>query len=402
MFLWFGVAIVSAFLVAGVVASAFGPWRARETAIRRYALAQLAATWHDTAERDALLRDAAQAFDAGIVLSDADGTRLGAWGPACDRAMASFDVERGGQKLGQVAVCMQRGPRFTSLAVALGAVAIVMWGLSGRVARRLGRPLEDLAQVARDLGDGKLDRRVSPTTGEVAIVAQAVNEMADRIQRQLDDQRELLAAVSHEIRTPLARLRVLTELVRDGGATPRQLDGIEREIAEIDALVGELSASARLDFGSLERGRVDAVDLARSALERAGHDPGLLSAPDELAADLDPTLIARALANLLRNADEHGGGVVRMSVSREGERVVFAVEDAGRGFHPDVAEQAFEPFVRKGTGDRARATSLGLGLSLVRRIARAHGGDAWIARSSADGVTVCLSAALSAPDVTSA
>ena len=103
--------------------------------------------------------------------------------------------------------------------------------------------------------------------------------MAARIERQLADQRELLAAVSHELRTPLARIRLLVEIARRRGAagsgkpTPATLDEIEREAIEIDTLVGELLASARLDFQALSRSRSTRWRSARRALERAGEAP---------------------------------------------------------------------------------------------------------------------------------
>ncbi len=92
---------------------------------------------------------------------------------------------------------------------------------------------------------------------EVGEIAEAVNDMAVRIERQLSGQRELMAAVSHETRTPLARLRVLVELERSKPEDPKRLDAIEAELIEIDSLVGQLLARSRLDFSALDQRHLD-------------------------------------------------------------------------------------------------------------------------------------------------
>ncbi|HEY0714985.1 MAG TPA: HAMP domain-containing protein, partial [Polyangia bacterium] len=96
--------------------------------------------------------------------------------------------------------------------------AFVLFVISGKIARRIGRPLHELVDVATDIGRGNLDARATfPPHGfdEVGRVAHAINQMAARIKRQIAGQNELLAAVSHELRTPLARLRVLLDIARE-------------------------------------------------------------------------------------------------------------------------------------------------------------------------------------------
>src|SRR5439155_7308050 len=105
---------------------------------------------------------------------------------------------------------------------------------------------------------------------EIGVVSEAVNDMAAKIQKQVSDQRELLAAVSHELRTPLARVQIITELGRDNGATPKTWDDLDREVVEMDALVGELLASSRVEFGQLAIRELDIKDAAARAVERAG------------------------------------------------------------------------------------------------------------------------------------
>jgi signal transduction histidine kinase len=164
---------------------------------------------------------------------------------------------------------------------AMLAAGLVLWLVSGKIAYRIARPLHELLRVTEEIGAGRLSARAELPSGrhamgEMAYIASAINDMAARIQKQVGDQRELLAGVSHEIRTPLARIRVLLELGRSRGGDAKTFDELEREVVEIDALVGQLLASARLDFADLSVRALDGADVARRALERAGVSADLL------------------------------------------------------------------------------------------------------------------------------
>jgi two-component system, OmpR family, sensor kinase len=268
--------------------------------------------------------------------------------------------------------------------LAMVCAGVVLWMISGKIAFGIARPLNELLRVTDEIGAGRLSARaqIPPwRMGEIAYIAAAVNDMAARIEKQVGDQRELLAGVSHEIRTPLARIRVLLELGRSRGGDAATFDELEREVVEIDALVGQLLASARLDFADLSVRTLDGAEVARRALERAGVSPDdvLDVTRASLAFEGDATLLARALANLLENARRHGGGVTRLGVRapRPGT-VVFDVEDGGRGFPAD--------------GERRERVegSLGLGLVLVRRIADAHRGSVTLANRAEGGARASL------------
>jgi signal transduction histidine kinase len=209
------------------------------------------------------------------------------------------------------------------------------------------------------------------------------------------DQKQLLAEVSHELRTPLARIRLLVELARTGKMDGATLDEIEREAVEIDRLVGELLASARLDFSALNRRPLDGADLARRAAERAGLPPAAVSVETEDAGlEGDATLIARALANLLDNARKHGGGVERLRVGARAGAVRFVVEDRGPGFSAEEAARLGEALARgerpHRNGQARPEGSLGLGLALVHRIARSHGGRLALESRPEGGARVTL------------
>jgi two-component system OmpR family sensor kinase len=274
--------------------------------------------------------------------------------------------------------------------VALGAMLAILWIASGALAWQLSVPLAELARVARKIGEGDLDARMHLPphgAGELMEIADAVNSMVARIQKQIRDQRELLAAVSHEIRTPLGHLRVLLDTARDRGLPDDVHRELEREVLEVDALADQLLASSRLDFGALERRELDMALEAARALERCGVDASVLEVEsDDCRVSADPTLLRSALANLVRNAVDHGKGVTRLIVRRTDGHVEVEVDDCGPGFAADDLPRAFEPFY-KGQGGGG---SLGLGLSLVDRIARAHGGTAAVANRPGGGARVTL------------
>jgi signal transduction histidine kinase len=278
--------------------------------------------------------------------------------------------------------------------VAGGAAALLLWMSSGGVSRRLTRPLVQLVQVTRDIGEGKLDSRMKlgmSGRGEVGMLATSVNQMAERIEKQLADQRELLAAVSHELRTPLGHVRVLIDTAREDLRSEATLDEIEREVIEVDRLVDQLLATSRLDFGQLEKREVDVAELAVRAVERTGVDASRLEVEaEDTKGQGDPTLLLAALTNLLENARNHGGGVTGLVVDGGNDHIRFEVSDAGPGLAESEGRKVFESFYR---GEHKAGGSLGLGLSLVKRIAEAHGGEAWAKNSEGGGASVGFSIA---------
>ncbi len=280
------------------------------------------------------------------------------------------------------------------------AVACALWPLAWVATARIVWPLRALARVAGDLQGGQLSSREKLPEGpeEVGEVAHALRGMADRVARQLSDQRALMAAVSHELRSPLGRMRVQAELARDAGegADPSAslyFDQLQAEIDGMDRLVGDLLAAARIDFEAVTLRELAPADVAARALELAKLPASALSVEgdvEEIRAD--PTLLARALSLVLDNARRYGGGEqeIRLRIRQRVGWLRFEVEDRGPGFPEGDAEQAFAPFYRgpPGSAQAQKPAGEGLGLALVRQIARAHRGDAGASNRRGGGALV--------------
>jgi signal transduction histidine kinase len=405
LFVWFGLTILFTVLavsaVMGVTGDTEGGWRREGQRVQAFVSGRFERVWESPAERDDLARAISRDFDLTVVLEGPDHAALVTIGPSCRRSPLRLPVQRDGQVIGYFGAC---APRHAALhgwrvALALLVTGLVLWAASNKIAGRLSRPMIELARVAHELGSGNFSARVHLPRrhrfGETEALAVTMNDMAARIERHLAEQRELLAAVSHELRTPLARIRLLTEMARDPGVNPggpwnaKTLDDLDREVIEMDALVGDLLASSRMDFAALSRRPLDAVEAASRALERAGADPAALVVEREgdddgpIPIQADATLLGRALANLIDNAKKHGGGVEALKVKRANGHVAFEVEDHGEGFVAGEEGRIFEPFYR-----RSEQGSLGLGLSLVKRIAEAHGGRAYASNRGGGGASV--------------
>jgi signal transduction histidine kinase len=251
----------------------------------------------------------------------------------------------------------------------LTAVAAVLALLTYPIARGITARLGRLQQGVLKFGAGDLTARVAVEgRDEVAALANSFNDTASRVEQLVRANQMLLANCSHELRTPLARLRLAVE--RAGSGDSRAVAELTRNIGELDVLIGELLLSSRLDVAKrLER--KEPVELLALAAEEAAHFDREASG-EPVTIQGDPLLLRRLIRNLLENARAHAGGASEVLVTRTGESARLVVEDTGPGVPLEAREKIFEPFYRR---DSAASTGAGLGLSIVRQIARMHGGE---------------------------
>jgi two-component system OmpR family sensor kinase len=255
---------------------------------------------------------------------------------------------------------------FLALALAVGAFPIV---------RRLTGRLERLQRSVDALGSGQLSTRVAVEgRDEVASLAGSFNRSAARIEALVAAQKTLLANASHELRSPLARIRMAIELMREQ-APPDVHRELARNIAELDQLVDEILLASRLDAVPGSSLKLESVDLTALVAEECAALDAQLEAQRVVLCG-DSSLLRRMLRNLLENARRHGDGapiLVRLAIDAD-QCIRLDVTDQGPGIAEAERENVFAPFYRL-PGSSERTGGVGLGLSLVRQIATAHGGS---------------------------
>ena len=283
-------------------------------------------------------------------------------------------------------------------------IAVLLASGIGYLLAALGfRPVEAMRQRAKRISLDRHGERLPlpEAQDEIRRLGETLNEMLARLENSFERERQFVADASHELRTPLAVVKAELEAAlraEENGVNVREslVAALEEtdhlaQLAE-DLLLIARSADGRLPVRTedvevrdlLERTQQRFVDRAREQ----GRDITVDAAP-ELHAAVDPLRSRQALGNLVDNALRYGAGDIRLTARRQNGLLQIDVSDAGEGFPPDLAPHAFERFAR---GDGARARSgTGIGLSIVRAIAEAHGGTAVIVDTPSGGATVQLS-----------
>ena len=279
-----------------------------------------------------------------------------------------------------------------------------------------------LIVVARDIGAvGALTREVFPRSGKVTLLERPINAhtlvsavqvalRASARQREVGEliaQREqavklrdeFLAMLAHELRNPLApmsnALHILRMLKTADPTALKSIQVLERQVNHVARMVDDLMDVARLERGkvALKKARVDLNAVVSSGVESAlhsaqqrGHHVSVRFGADALPVDGDAVRLEQIVCNLVNNAAKFtpAPGEIRVSTSIEGGFALLAVEDPGIGFQPGGAERLFDPFLQGNTTLARSGGGLGLGLTIVRRLAELHGGGVQAASEGPD------------------
>ena len=277
-----------------------------------------------------------------------------------------------------------------ALALAGGVATVSGVLLGGWMAQRVLRPLREVTGVARQIADGELETRLNETLDEdLTVLTRAFNRMADTLQGRIALEARFASDVAHELRTPLTSL-VTSVAVLEGRRDEMSdqgreaLDILSDDVERLQHTVADLTEIAKHDAGvvtaDLELRPATAVVAGLlNRIHRADLNVELDQTSTDALIHVDERRLERVLANLIENADSHGGGATRITVRASGEFVQIAVEDEGPGIPRDERARIFERFARGSTRTTTRRyTGSGLGLALARENTLVQGGRIWV------------------------
>lgn len=273
------------------------------------------------------------------------------------------------------------GPIFlfwmVSTTIMLGAIAIVFL-------RNQVRSILRLANAAEAFGRGRDAPDYRPTGAtEVRKAGHAFIAMRERIKRHIDQRTSMLAGVSHDLRTPLTRIKLALAMQPDTD----EVNDLRSDVQEMERMV-----EAYLEFARSEAADEDPEtfvlapmidEISRNA-KRSGHHLHSL-VPKDIVISARRSALKRAVSNLVNNGLRHANNVW-VNAKQLDRYFELSVEDDGPGIDPDAYEDVFKPFTRLDEARNLNESGMGLGLTVVRDVARSHGGDVTLDRSEHGGV----------------
>ncbi len=282
-----------------------------------------------------------------------------------------------------------------TLAVLMLAATLIGWFM----ARRALRGVEDVTRIATEISKGTLDKRVPvhPRGDEVDQLADAFNRMLDRIHTLIREMREITDNIAHDMRNPITRIRGTAEMALTSPTSAYEYETMAANtIEECDRLLGMINtmldiAEAEAGLDKMSLARVDMAAVVRDAcelFEPLSEDRNILlvaTLPDNSPVEGDYQRLQRMVANLLDNALKYteARGKVTVLLNGDKEKVVVSVADTGRGIGEGDLPHIFNRFFRC---DQSRSEpGNGLGLSLARAIATAHGGNITVSSTPGQG-----------------
>ena len=296
--------------------------------------------------------------------------------------------------------------RFWFWAILLATFAI--FPLIGyQIARRGIRPVEEMATTARHISSTNLRERILPEgyPFELASLASTFNQMLDRLEESFERISRFSADIAHELRTPVNNIRGEAEVAlaraRSADEYRDVIESFLEEAVRLSDLIGDLLFLARTEspLTHLRRERVDVGELlggVREYYEASAADGGVslttTVADEPVIAELDRTLLQRAVGNLVSNALAHTppGGAVVLRTNTYSSTIRIEVSDTGVGIPAEALPRVFDRFFRVDSSRSQGSGGTGLGLAIVQSIALLHGGKVEISSQPGQGTRVTL------------
>ena len=352
--------------------------------------------------------DESAAARNGIIES---AIRWDEWGKEERLFVASPIIGDRGQNLGFVQISIPTGPIYAEQQrtwltfILIGGVVLLVTILASMlIARQIAVPVQNLTSTSEQIAAGHLDERVAPAgPDEIRRLGVAFNQMAERVQEMMGQQRAFVDNAAHELRSPLTSIRLRIEMLQtrgkaDAELTQHYLTQMEREVGYLQRMVDHLLSLASVEtnersanFKPLDLSRVlyAVTDAMSDTVQQAG-----LGLQTDIPEHL-PTIEANAeqmnmmIRNLIDNAIKYTrrGGTIHLAAKASPDEIEIQVKDTGIGIPADALPQIFDRFYRVDTSHSRAQGGAGLGLALVRSIVQAHGGRVEVASRVNQGST---------------
>ena len=256
--------------------------------------------------------------------------------------------------------------------------------------RALFKPIQDIEEGVKRIGDGDLGHRISKRRNDqLGDLTDSVNAMADDISNMLEAKRQMLLGISHELRSPLTRSRVNLELLPDSSAKTE----VKKDIDAMEELITELLESERLNsrHAKLQIDYIDILDLVSELLSTEFESHPIESDLQSVQVEVDVLRIKLLVRNLLQNAIKYSSDssqppIIRLNESGDGFSI--EVEDHGEGIEQEHIRHLTEPFYRADPSRQRKTGGYGLGLYLCRQIIGAHNGQIGLTPDRSQGTEV--------------
>ncbi|KZE67139.1 hypothetical protein AWM68_04580 [Fictibacillus phosphorivorans] len=282
----------------------------------------------------------------------------------------------------------------------IGAIILVCM-ISYVVAKNLSRPLVEMREAAEKMAKGKLEVRIE-TLGndELNDLGNSLNLLASKLQLQETSRKNMTSDIAHELRTPLATIKSHLEAFEDGVFLPTsdRIHSLKEEIERLISLVQDLEHLTAMEAPEFSLNKKEAnlntiITKSMDAVAGAFVQKNVTLHSElqcNIELSIDSKRIAQVLINLLSNALTYtpAGGKVNISTKTDNDSIFLSVKDTGIGIPKEEIEQVFERFYR---GEKSRSREhggSGIGLTIVKRIVQAHGGEIWINSESGTGTEV--------------
>jgi signal transduction histidine kinase len=258
------------------------------------------------------------------------------------------------------------------VAAAVMLISVLLWL---PLVRNITGPLARMTRAAEEIAKGGFDVRINePRADEIGRLANAINHMTSRLCGFVKGQKRFLGDVAHELGSPIARIQIGLGILehRVDANNRKQVADVMEDVTHMSNLVNELLSFSRaeMDTAKVMLKTVQVLPLLERAVQRESMPATkiITKIDPEIRVMADPELLARALANIIRNAVKYAGdaGSIHVSAKRQGNKIKIQVKDSGPGVPHDLVEQLFEPFFRPEPSRDRCSGGVGLGLAIVK------------------------------------